>query len=285
MNGQLQQQENFLASPINAQTAEDLLYYLRNRLDNVCEKIAERFSLYDVRGRPRKAYIVDVLTRYVCPCCAFRALTQSPERFEVDVLFRENHDLAVNLLVHALSSALKGGNSLSVQGEVSGEYGRLDVLVTRLSGGLLLVSSGTAEVIVEVKTNMSFSLKQVLRYLLERPSVTAIVWRVRKRHMLVIDGRRYRHLITLFATAAIQQGLAILNGEFKECGHNQPKNTPYMVHNPQEILDDFLTCMVEELPKVVNMVLGILKGRNTTNNGLRGDGREAQHQRTRETCS
>lgn len=251
---------------VEAQTTEDLIDYLKTSLDEVCERIAERFSLYDGLGRPRKAYIIDALTRYACPCCALRALTQVRERVEVDALFRENHDLAVNLLTHALRSASKGGDALAVQAEVAGEYGRVDMLVKRLSGGLLLVSTGNAEVIIEVKTNMGFSLKQVLRYLLERPSATALIWRVRKRQMLVVNGRRHRWLLALFAASAINQGLTVLNGEFQECGHSQPKNTPYEARNPQETIGDFLSSLVEGLPQVVNIVLSILKGNGTANN-------------------
>jgi len=247
--------------------AENLLNHLKNGLDEVCRKIAEKFGLYDGLGMPRKAYIIDVLTRYACPCCAYQALSQLREHVEVDALFREGHDLAVNLLVHALRSASKARDSISVHGEVRGEYGRLDVLVQRLSGGLLLISSGTNEVIVEVKTNFGFSLRQVLRYLLERPSATAVVWRVRKRQMLVVDGKKHHWLLALFASAAIQQGLTILNEEFEECGHSPPKNSPYKIPDPQEILDDFLTCLVESLPRVVELVLGILKWQGSANNG------------------
>jgi len=247
--------------------AEDLLNHLKTGLNEICRKIAEKFGLYDGLGRPRKAYIVDVLTRYVCPCCAYQALSQLREHVEVDALFREGHDLAVNLLVHALRSASKAWDNIAVQGEVGGEYGRLDVLVRRLSGGLLLISSGANEVIVEVKTNLGFSLRQVLRYLLERTSATAVVWRVRKRQMLVVDGKKHRWLLALFAAAAIQHGLTILNGEFEECGHSPPKNSQYEIPDPQETLDDFLTCLVEGLPRVVELVLGILRGQGSVNNG------------------
>jgi len=62
----------------------------------------------------------------------------------------------------------------------------------------------------------------------------------------------------LFAAAAIQQGLAVLNNEYEQCKHNQPKNSPYKIQNPQEMLDDFLSCLVESLPKVVNTILRVL---------------------------
>ncbi|MBC7129720.1 hypothetical protein H5T51_00680 [Candidatus Bathyarchaeota archaeon] len=257
----MQQQKNTPPS-IEEQNTSDLMDYLRYMLDDICEKIAEKFNLYDSERRPRKAFIVDVLSRYTCPCCAFRALTQMREQVEVDAIFRENHDLAVSMLVHTLRGmSQKDEYQIIVKEEARSEYGRLDVLIKRLNGGLLLVASGASEVIVEIKTNMGFSLKQILRYLLQRPDATAVIWRVRKRQTLVIDGRKHRWLIALFANAIIQQGLTILNGKFEECEHHPRKNSPYEIKNPQETLDDFLTCLVEGLAQVAEIVLSILNGK------------------------
>ena len=162
-------QEDPFISLLNMQTKNHLVDNLRNSLDAICERIAEKFGLYDRLGRPRKAYILNVLTRHSCPCCAARALAKMHERTNIDVIFRENHDLAVSLLIHALRGVLRGENNLTIQKEVSGKYGKIDVLITRLNSSHLLVRSGINETIVEIKTNRSFSIKQVLRYLLEKP--------------------------------------------------------------------------------------------------------------------
>ncbi|PUA31674.1 MAG: hypothetical protein B9J98_05650 [Candidatus Terraquivivens tikiterensis] len=61
-------------------------------------------------------------------------LSQLHELVEVNTLFRESHELAVNLQVHALRSALKSGDPIAVHEEVSGEYGRFDVLIKSIEG-------------------------------------------------------------------------------------------------------------------------------------------------------
>ena len=255
-----------LASPsgmlIDAQTKLNLLDCLRNSLEDACRRLADKFGLYDEAGRPRIAYITDVLTRYTCPSCAFQALTQTPEPVEVDAIFREIHNLAVMLLAQALRSLRQ--RHLNIQDEVEGEYGRLDLLVYRLRGSLLLVQSACSEVIVEVKTNLGFSLKQVLRYLIEKPNATAIIWRVRKRQILAIDGEKHRWLIMSFTASALQQALTILNGEFTPCKHKKPKNRPAELQNPQDMLDDFLTGLIEDLPKVVSAVMQIIEAKKKT---------------------
>ena len=240
--------------PAGCNAKDDLLSYLRSMLDEVCGKIAEKFAVYDRAGRPRKAFILDVLTRYTCPCCAVKALTQM-RRPEVDSIFKECHNLAVTLLIQALRNMSK--SCFAVDGEFSCEYGRLDVLVRRLNGGLLQVQAGGKELIVEIKTNMGVSMKQALRYLMEKPEATAIVWRVRKRQILVIDGKKHRALIAIYIAAALQQGLTVLNGDFTPCNHNLMAE-PFELKNPQSFLDDFLTCLTDGLPKIVDMVLEAL---------------------------
>lgn len=234
------------------------LDHLRRCLDRVCEEIAEKFGLYDSAGRARKAYILNVLTRHACPCCAVTALIQTPEKTDVDAIFRENHDLAVNLLANTLRGAILD-QDLEVYGEAYGEYGRPDILITRLNNSLLLVRSRNREVIVEVKTNLSFGIKQVLRYLLERLEAVAVIWRVRKQQILVIDAQKHRQLLLAFTRSALHQAFTILNGNISSCNHSLGENKPFKVQNPQQLLDDFLTGLVEGLPKVVNTILKILK--------------------------
>jgi hypothetical protein len=244
--------------PIAEGVESDLLSYLRSSLDEVCGKIAEKYGVYTTNGKARKAYVLDVLTRYTCPSCVVKALTQMRARPEVDAIFRENHDLAVGLLIQALRNRSNG--RLAVNGDVDCEFGRIDVLVKKLNGGLLRVQTGTKELIIEIKTNMSFSMKQALRYLIEKPDATAIIWRVRKRQILIIDGRKHRWLILAYIAAALQQGLAILNEDFTPCDHDFT-NRSFEVRDPQGFLDDFLTALVDGLSKVVDTVLQLLEYR------------------------
>jgi hypothetical protein len=245
--------------PIAEGVESDLLSYLRSSLDEVCGKIAEKYGVYSVTGRARKTYVFDVLTRYTCPGCVVKSLTQMSVRPEVDAIFRENHDLAVSLLVQALRNLSSGG--LAVNGEVDCGLGRLDVLVKRLNGGLLQVQASGHELIVEIKTNMGFGMKQALRYLVERPDATAIIWRVRKRQILVIDGRKHRWLLIAYIAAALQQGLTILNEDFTTCDHDFT-DKPFEVNDPQGFLDDFLTSLIDGLPKVVDAVMQLLGCKN-----------------------
>jgi len=247
----------------DAQTTTDLLNYLRDCLDEACRRIAEKYSVYDMLGRPRKAYILDVLTRYTCPSCAVKALTQMRVRTEVDAIFRETHDLAVSLLVHALRNIL--GGRIIVEDEVTSENGRVDVLVKKLKGGLL-VQADNLELIVEVKTNMGFNIRQVLRYLAERPDAIALIWRVRKRQTLLVDGRKHRWLITAFIASALQQGLTILNGQFEQCNHNIWDKS-FDVEDPQGFLEDFLARVVDGLPKVVSIITQLLNHQATSPKG------------------
>jgi uncharacterized protein YaaQ len=245
--------------PIAEGVESDLLSYLRSSLDEVCEKIAEKYGVYTANGKARKAYVLDVLTRYTCPGCVVKALTQMRVRPEVDTIFRENHDLAVSLLIQALRGLSSGG--LAVDGEVDCKFGKLDVVVRKLDSSLLQVQASNYELIVEVKTNMGFNMKQALRYLIERPDATAIIWRVRKRQILVIDGRKHRWLIIAYIEAALQQGLTILNEDFMPCNHDLAFR-PFELKDPQEFLDDFLASLVESLPKVVDVVMRLLRREN-----------------------
>jgi hypothetical protein len=99
-----------------------------------------------------------------------------------------------------------------------------------------------------------------LRYLIEKPDATAIIWRVRKRQILIIDGRKHRWLILAYIAAALQQGLTILNEDFTPCDHDFT-NGSFEVKDPQGFLDDFLTALVDGLSKVVDTVLQLLEYR------------------------
>lgn len=252
---------------IPSQLQSDFLKYLKDNLDDLCERIAEKFGLFDGAGRPRKAYILNVLTRYACPCCAVYALTQMREKADVDAIFHECHDLAVSLLTHTLRDVYS--NNMHVSNEASGEYGRVDVLIQKLDGTPLLVRIGAQEVIVEVKTNKGLGLKQVLRYLLERPEAVAVIWRVRKRQVLVVDGREHRWLLALFAAVTISQALTVLSGEYSACRHSKPRSDAYELDDPKGFLDEFLASLADGLPNVVSTVIGLL------NKGSPGHGKVA----------
>ena len=96
---------------------DDLFEYLRYSLDEVCSQIAEKYGLYDFRGQPRKAFVLDTLMKYSCCGCIMKVLTNQRENSRADMLFAENHKLAVNLLVEELRRNL---NKAKLKSNVEG---------------------------------------------------------------------------------------------------------------------------------------------------------------------
>ena len=61
--------------------------------------------------------------------------------------------------------------------------------------------------------------------------------------------------------AALNRGVAILNGEYKECNHNPVMSEPYTIEDAQGLIDDFLSALAETIPSVVETVLDIIRSR------------------------
>jgi hypothetical protein len=236
---------------------EESLGRLRSELDRVCEEIAEKFNLFDARGRPKKSFIVDALMRNICPACAFKALTQPREDDDVDALYREGHGLALNILVEMLRYELKrNGLNAVVEGESSGDYGRLDVIIRLISQGIMLEFKDAA-IIIELKTGVSVSLIQLLKYGIENPDSIIAVWRIRMKQFFIIDMRKHRQILLAIMFAAINRGLAILSGTATECHHNNrnSQNKASRVENPQQLLDELFTSITNDLPSIVDAIL------------------------------
>ena len=230
--------------------------HLKAWLDDVCVRVATKFGLFDRNGRPRKAPVLDALLRHSCLGCIVKDLTQL-RGGEVDALYRENHRLAVNLLIERLRARLSAGGGSAVEGEVSGEYGRVDVLIKPLSCGIL-IELGDFQIVVEVKTGRGLSYAQILRYLIERPHAVIVVWRVSMRQVLIIRGREHLGLTLACMDMAIRRGLALLNNEVRECSHKRSRGE-YRLENPQETFEKFTASLVEGLPAVVDAVLNELE--------------------------
>ncbi|MEM0096785.1 MAG: hypothetical protein QW660_09180 [Candidatus Bathyarchaeia archaeon] len=119
--------------------------------------MAVKFGLFDRAGRPRKAFILDSLLRFSCLGCVKKAFTQTRLRGDggdnIDPLYREIHNFAVNLLSGALMCALDREN-LSVCCEDRGDHGVVDVAIKPRGFGVIVV--------VEVKTGRRISLVQTL---------------------------------------------------------------------------------------------------------------------------
>jgi hypothetical protein len=87
---------------------DEIFEYLRGCLDEVCGEVAEKYGLYDSKIHPRQAFILDTLIKYAYPGCIVKVLTQLHREDSVDMLFLQNHRIAVNLLDEQLRSRLDG---------------------------------------------------------------------------------------------------------------------------------------------------------------------------------
>jgi hypothetical protein len=245
--------------PVDAQSGVDLLDYLKDSLDDVCCRLADKFGLYDRAGRSRKAFIMDSLFRFSCPGCLWKVFTRmrtgSPS---VDSLYMEMHRFAVNILTGVLAQALDGG-MINVCCEDAHEFGRVDVVVKQSQFGAMVEANGAC-IVVEVKTGRSLSFAQLFRYLLQHRDATLIVWRVPMRQVFVLRGERLRALLCLYVSSAVARALRLLEGEHATCNHNISDGWASTVSEPQRLLDEFFDGLVKGLPRVVSVVFENLRG-------------------------
>jgi CRISPR/Cas system-associated exonuclease Cas4 (RecB family) len=234
----------------------DKLDYLKSRLDDLCADIAAKFSIYDSRDKPRKAFILDTLMKYTCAGCIIQALARPYEnRADIDALYRENHRLAVNMLTQYLQFRLKE-EGFNVVDECEGEFGRVDVLVKPTNIGVSLQVKNK-EVIIEVKTGRSLSYNQIFRYLFERPDATVIIWRVIMRQILVIRHEQTIHVLFTYMENTIRRAETLLNkDEAKRCAHDYFGKS-YPIKNLQKLVDDFMAALID-MARVGDAVLQVL---------------------------
>lgn len=245
---------------LQAKPDDEFFEYLRNCIDELCCKVAEKYKLYDSYGRPRRAFILDTLIKYACRGCIVKVLTQLRRDDDVDRLFVQNHKLAVNLLVEQLRSRLgAAGLKGKIEEEANGAYGRPDILIKLTSTGLV-IKVGDVEIIVEVKTGKGFSYAQLFRYLIERPNAVLVLCRVAQHQSIVIKGTEIHDLLVMVMEAALSRGIDILNGGYEECNHNPVSDSPYVVENAQAIVDSFLASLPKTTQSNVDVILSIIEG-------------------------
>ncbi|MEM2028596.1 MAG: hypothetical protein QXS05_04350 [Candidatus Bathyarchaeia archaeon] len=249
--------ENYMAQLEATSNLSDL----RILLESVCSMVAEKFGARDAEGRPRIASVLDALLKYPCLGCIVKSLRMLSEEDNVDLLYRENHSLAINLLTEALRARL-AAEGYTVEVEVSGRYGRLDVLIRPTNHGVIVYFGESGEVLVEVKSR-SFSYSQIIRYLVEHPNTAMVIWRILPKQVFIVDGRRHRWLILASIKAAIGRGLALLREENFDCAHKVNSKNNAVITDAEGLVNDFLSSLEDTLPRVVEAVCRIIKHENT----------------------
>lgn len=246
---------------------DDHFQYLTSVIDELCLQIAEKYGLNDSRGRPRKAFIIDTLIKHPCLGCISKIFRQPQISSNIDNLFLQNHELAVNLLIEQLRQSINQSNLL-VEGEVNGEYGRPDVIVKPSNAAVIIQIGKQLEIIVEVKTGTSFSYAQLFRYLIERPNAILILWRVALHQNIVIRGDDVRDLLIMIMETALNRGRDLLNYAYEECIHNPVNSKPYIVKDAQAIIDNILPALPRAIQSVTNTVLALIEtiNKNATAN-------------------
>lgn len=230
---------------------------LQNLLDQTCSQIAQRFKLYNPKGKPRKATIIDAIARSTCVVCIAKNLSGHTAANDVDALYIECHRLAVNVLVEELHNLFsKMGYKVMISTEAQLNYGKADVIITITKYGINLKCSAN-ELVIEVKTGTSLSLSQLFRYLLDKRSNTIVVWRVRRRQVLAFDSQELNPLLMEFMKICIMRGMRLLeSSEPLACEHLSQSSCWSPTQNElQKMFQDFSKALMETLPYILQTIL------------------------------
>jgi hypothetical protein len=232
---------------------------LRDLLDWVCSEIASKFNLYDPNRQPRKAVIVNAIANSTCVGCLSKKLSNTAPRKRIDGIYMECHRLAVGTLVEELEDKFsKMGYSVLVLSEAELKHGRVDVLIKPTNFGVK-VQYGNNELIIEVKTGFSISLSQIFRYMLDLEDEVVILWRIRNRQVLVLDGTLLKPLVMRFMRTCVLRGERLLAIKAPTCEHVDKDNGWLPTQGEiQNMLEDFSKALIETLPRVVKTALETL---------------------------
>jgi hypothetical protein len=231
----------------------------RELLEQACSKIAQRFNLYTSEGRICKSRIINALAGHSCIVCISEKLSGSSTVNDIDALYKECHKTAINILVEELYQLLTlAGYKVIISTEAELEYGKADILITITSYGLNLTGNAK-ELIVEVKTGNSISLSQLFRYLLDERSDKIIVWRVRKRQILVFNAQKIRPLLTEFMRMICLRANRLLSSQqIQPCHHAKQLNYSPTQEELEKMFEEFSEALVETLPSVTQTILDSL---------------------------
>lgn len=227
---------------------------LQNLLDQVCSQVADRFTLYSSNGKPRKATIIDIISKSSCPTCITKKLSKTT-RDHVDALYKECHMLAVNVLVEELYNFLKAmGYNVRISTEAKLEYGKADIVITITRYGVNLKCFGN-KLMVEVKTGKSLSLSQLFRYLLQDSHSAIVVWRIRNRQVLFFKAEEIEALLMEFVRMICLRASRLLSSPTPAaCQHLHYHSYQPSQEELQEMFQDFAGAIMETLPYVLETV-------------------------------
>lgn len=241
--------------PLRDMTQSPSLEYLQNTLNHICSRIAEQFNLCNQNGKIRKGTIIEAIARSTCITCANQRLSNQKATNKVDALYKECHTLAVSILVEELYRLLNQmGYKVLISTEAELEYGKVDVLITVTNYGLNLKNSAR-ELLVEIKAGNSLSLTQIFRYLMDSRSDTIIVWRIRRRQVLVFDVHEVKPLLTEFVRMLCLRGIRLLSAEhIQPCQHERERCHQPKQDELEQMFRDFSKALIETLPSILQII-------------------------------
>ncbi len=211
----------------------------RAELEDVCASSAERFGLSGRDGKPRVALVMDALLKYPCLDRVVKHL--GLDDGNVNLPYRENRSLAINLLTGCLQAKIAG---YAVEVEVDEECGGPDATIRPMKCGIM-VRSGTATVLVEVKGGC-FTYSQLIRHLIDRSDAITVVWRILLKQIFTVDSRKHMWLFLESMRFALNRGQALLSGYRSECSHK--------IGDVDAFVNGFLSALRATLPTDVDEV-------------------------------
>ncbi|HGE70595.1 TPA: hypothetical protein ENX78_07155 [Candidatus Poribacteria bacterium] len=229
---------------------------LKKIFEELCSKIAKQYSLYYENGKPRKSTLIETIARSPCLTCITKSFSNKTATKNVDSLYKECHRLAVNVLVEELYRLLNTmGYKVLISAEAELEYGKADILITVTNYGLNLKGE-TRELLIEVKTGNSVSLTQIFRYLLDFRSDTIIVWRIRKRQVLVFNAQKIKPLLAEFMRIICLRADRLLSSQrIQPCQHTKQSNYQPSQEELEKMFEEFSSALIETLPTILQTTL------------------------------
>jgi len=146
------------------------------------------------------------------------------------------------------------GYNIIISTEAELEYGKADIVITVTGYGINLKCCGN-KLMVEVKTGKSLSLSQLFRYLLQESHSTIVVWRIRRRQVLVFKAQEIEPLLMEFVRMICLRARRLLSSASPTtCQHSQHLSYQPSQQELQETFRDFACAISETLPYVLETI-------------------------------